>query len=126
LKTNVCKISSSTNVPSHFTFQISNRVSVRLYQDCQPVYLETAPLQKGLVLMLNGKELVEEGIGFGVPVVKYADKTYFSGTASSWIQKEKDCCILIKAFNLDMISKKRFGANCFVNDKILPFSSQVI
>lgn len=34
--------------------------------------------QKGLFLLLNGWEVVEEGVGFGLVVVKYTDKTFFS------------------------------------------------
>ena len=36
-------------------------------------------LQKGLLLISNGQELAQEGVGFGVPVLKQGVKTIFSG-----------------------------------------------
>ena len=36
-------------------------------------------LQKGLILISNGQELAEEGVGFGVPVLKQGVKAIFSG-----------------------------------------------
>jgi len=42
----------------------------------QPGY-PTSQLQKGLVLTFNGQDLAEEGVGFGVPVLKFGVKTIF-------------------------------------------------
>jgi hypothetical protein len=39
----------------------------------------TSRLQKGLILISNGQELAEEGVGFGVPVLKLGVKTIFPG-----------------------------------------------
>jgi hypothetical protein len=57
-------------------------IALRVYGDTSPSILKTAPLHKGLVLIVNGEEIIEEGLGFGVPVVKYPDHTYFAGSAS--------------------------------------------
>jgi hypothetical protein len=42
----------------------------------------TSRLQKGLILISNGQELAEEGVGFGVPVLKLGVKTIFPG----WVE----------------------------------------
>lgn len=98
------------------TLQLSDRLSVRLYKDCRPSCLETGSLQKGLVLFLDGKELIEEGVGFGVPIVKYEDKTFFSSTADVSIQKTGSAYTLTKVFTLDSVSLKKFGRATYIDD----------
>ena len=103
------------------TLQMGNRLSVRLYRDARPNYLEIAPLQKGLVLVFDGEELIEEGVGFGVPVVKYADKTYFSSSAEVYVQENGNLCTLEKRFTLDTVSRKRFWKASYINDGFYSF-----
>jgi hypothetical protein len=100
------------------TFPLTRRLSVRLYRDCRPNCLETASLQKGLVLLLDGRELIEEGMGFGVPVVKYADKTFFSSKAEVTVQKHDSGYLLTKNFVLDTVSVKKLGSASYLNDKL--------
>ncbi len=98
--------------------RLTDSLSVRLYQDCRPNYLETGVLQKGLVLLLDGRELIEEGVGFGVPVVKYEDKTFFSSTAEVSIKKTGSDCILSKVYKLDTVSLKKFGRSFYIDDSL--------
>ena len=98
------KLNSINHEP--VTVPINGGLAVRLYRDCRPNCLETASLQKGLILMLDSRELIEEGVGFGLPVIKYEDKTYFSGSAEVSIQKASGTCKLTKTYVLDSISKK--------------------
>jgi hypothetical protein len=100
------------------TVPISSKLAVRLYSDCRPNYLETAALQKGLVLVHNGRELIEEGVGFGVPVVKYEDKTFFSSKAQVTVQKHDSGYFLTKNFVLDTVSVKKLGSIGYINDKL--------
>ncbi len=103
---------------SPFTLDMGNQVSFRLYRDTRPHCLEIAPLQKGLVLVLDGRELIEEGAGFGLPVVKYEDKTYFSSTAQTSFREEAKPPILTKSFCLDTVSRKRFRGTSYINDDV--------
>jgi hypothetical protein len=93
-------------------------LSVRLYRDCRPNCLETGALQKGLVLRLDGRELIEEGVGFGVPIVKYADKTFFSSTADVSIKKIGSAYTLTKVYRLDTVSLKKFGQTSYIDDSV--------
>lgn len=62
------------------TFPLSSEVCLKIGQDSKNGdSYPTSRLQKGLVLIANGQELVEEGVGFGVPVLKFGVKTIFPG-----------------------------------------------
>jgi hypothetical protein len=87
-----------------FTVNLPDNLSLRLYDDCRPRCLETAPLQKGLVLLADGEELVEEGMGFGLPVVKFEDKTFFSSKAHVTVEPDGS---VTKEFWLDTVSRKK-------------------
>lgn len=78
--------------------------------------MEIAALQKGLVLVYNGSELIEEGAGFGVPITKYFDRSFFSRTATVYVKEQDESSVIItKVFLLDAISKKQVrGSN--IND----------
>ena len=105
---------------SLISVNVGSRISFRLYRDTRPHYLEISPLHKGLVLLLNGKELIEEGTGFGVPVVKYEDKTYFSSSADSTAQLgERN--VLVKSFIMDSVSRKRLGKSAYINESFYSF-----
>jgi len=101
--------------------QISDRVLFRLYRDSRPCSLEVAPLQKGLVLVHDGEELIEEGVGFGVPVVKYKHKTYFSSSAYCSMDENENGFVLTKFYVLDTISRKSVSRSFYINDGFYRF-----
>ncbi len=104
-----------------FTVYLTNRLSVRLYPDCRPNCLETAQLQKGLVLMLDGKELIEEGVGFGLPVVKFEDKTFFSSSAQLSVHKSGSSQEITKTYLMDTISRKKLSNGRYIDDGLYSF-----
>ncbi len=95
----------ATELTEPITIRVSDRVSLRLYPDSKPHNLEIANLQKGVVLMLDGKEIIGEGGGFGAPVVMYADDTFFSTSAKVYVNEPN---VLMKSFQMDSVSRKRF------------------
>jgi hypothetical protein len=106
------------NLSEPLTLDLTNRLSVKLYRDCRPSCLETGALQKGLVLVLDGRELIEEGVGFGVPIVKYVDKTFFSSKAELSVQQSGSGFIITKVYTLDMVSLKKLGKTAYIDDTI--------
>ena len=108
----------SSYVQKPVNVNLTNRLSVKLYVDSRPHCMETAPLHKGLVLVVDGQEVIEEGMGFGVPVVKYHDKTYFSSSADVKIEKNQSILIVNKTFILDAISRKKFWRSAYIDDDV--------
>ena len=95
------------------TVKLNGTVAIRLYSDNRPHNLEISAIQKGLILMVCGEELIEEGAGFGVPVAKYSDHTFFSSTAHVWTQQRGKNNVILKTYFLDTISEKQIGGVSF-------------
>ena len=54
------------------TVDLHGGLSIRVYPDRRPGNLEIAGIQKGLILLDGGLELVEEGAGFGLPIALFS------------------------------------------------------
>ncbi len=107
---------------SFLSANLNNDTTVRLYRDNRPHCLEVAQLHKGLVLMSKGKELIEEGVGFGTPIVLYRDKTYFACSAEVFAEADSNREVLVKNFFLDSISRKKVGGSSYVDDGFYSFA----
>ena len=75
-------------------------------------------MHKGLVLVLDGLELIEEGAGFGLPIARYSDMTFFSKAATVYVEEQgENSAVITKVFSLDSISKKQVHG-AFINDRL--------
>ncbi len=90
------------------TFTISDFVAARIYSDTKPKIMKTANLQKGIILLYNGREVVGEGMGFGAPIAKYSDETVFSGSSLLGVHRRKDFVVIRKEFSMDLIARDQF------------------
>jgi hypothetical protein len=107
-----------------FTVGCQRGLSCRIYPDNRPKNLEISALQKGVILMADNVELIEEGAGFGVPIAKCADHTYFSSTAlvhACHISRQE--AFVRKTFVLDAVSSKQFH-RVYVNRDVYELFNQ--
>ena len=91
-----------------WTTPISEALCLRLYADSKPHNQLTFNLQKGLILVSNGVELVGEGIGLGVPAVSYKNRTYFPGLSTMTFKRTHDSLAATKEFTLNLTSERTF------------------
>jgi hypothetical protein len=94
-----------------YTHNLSDSTALKVYLDSNPHNLKTAPLQKGLILLFKGVEVIGEGMGFGAPIIRYGDETYFSGKASLWVSKggrSQSQIIIRKEYYMNLIHRDQF------------------
>jgi hypothetical protein len=85
--------------PDPETIALSEDLAVRLYADTRPHTGKIARLQKGLLLVAEGQERIEEGFGFGLPLVEVGGQAYLSRTATI----EQDGSSLVKHYIMDTV-----------------------
>jgi len=100
---------------------ISDYADLRIYSDTRPHNWKIADLQKGLILVYKGREVVGEGAGFGVPVLVCSDETYFSGTSRVYFSKRGNCMIVRKDFEMNRIVRNKFRNVTLENRKTRRF-----
>jgi hypothetical protein len=109
---------SSLFAPFLHTHSISNTVALRVHSDTKPKNMKTAQLQKGLILLFKGTEVIGEGIGFGVPIAKYSDETVFSGSSSLSVRSQENIVEIRKKFIMDLVTRNTLRNFKLENPKI--------
>jgi hypothetical protein len=100
-----------------YTFPLSSSASFRIYSSTEPHNWKIGDLQKGLILVYNGTEMVGEGTGFGVPVLVYSDETFFSGSSKVDVSQRDGLRTVCKEFVMDSVARNRFR-NVTLENKI--------
>ncbi len=75
--------------------------SLRLYADPRPHVGKITGLQKGLVWVAQGRELIEEGYGFGCPIVEIEGRSYNSRHAETEVISTENGARLVKRYRID-------------------------
>lgn len=109
----------------HVTAPFSKDIALSIYSDTRPHVGLIGSLQKGLILVQAGRELIGEGLGFGAPVVFYRERTYFSGSSTLQVFRRKKCTVCVKQFALNMLPEKRFRKALLENRTQRRLSSQI-
>lgn len=87
------------------TFPISPNLALRIHSDTRPHNWKTASLQKGLILLHNGVEVVGEGMGFGVPIAICPNETFFSSQSTLHMHDHENVTVVRKEFDMDTIAR---------------------
>jgi len=77
--------------------------ALRLYSDTRPHVGKISGLQKGLVWVREGRLLVEEGYGFGTPIVEYGGQAYLARHAEIERETVPGGLRLIKRYQIDTV-----------------------
>lgn len=87
---------------------LDQKLALRFYANSRPRTFQTAKLQKGAIIVCDGKELVEEGLGIGVPVCRYRDGTRFSLGAETLVDDSETNRTVVKIYDMNGLASKRF------------------
>ena len=79
-------------------------------------------LQKGLLLAYGHKELSEEGIGFGVPILRFRHEAIFPGSARIITRREDERTVVTVDYDLNLVERmaikgKRIDSRAFYRIK---------
>jgi hypothetical protein len=97
---------------------VSDSVALRIHSDTEPHNMKIANLQKGLILLYKGVEVIGEGTGFGVPIAKYMDETVFSGSSSLHVRTFENIVEIQKEFVMDLVTRDTLRNLKLENSKI--------
>lgn len=84
---------------------LNESVRLRLYTDSRPHIGKIASLQKGLVLEYMGEHLIEEGFGFGAPIIQVGDVAHLSRHASTALVQGDQDVALVKTYAIDVADR---------------------
>jgi hypothetical protein len=75
------------------------------YPDCYP----TSRIQKGLVLLCDGQDLSEEGVGFGVPVLRNGREAVFPGSCVWKTELKGDDATIEAEYFMNLVGRMAVG-----------------
>ncbi len=87
------------------TCSMSRSIGIRVYSNTNPKVWRTSELQKGLVFVYNDAERIGEATGFGVPIIKSSDETYFSGSSSVYLQRTREATTIWKEYSMNRLAR---------------------
>jgi len=110
---------------THHTFTVSESLALRVYSNSNPQNMKIANLQKGLILLCNGIDVIGEGTGFGVPIAKYSNETVFSGSSLLQVHRQGSVVEIQKEFIMDLVARDKFRNLKLENPRIRTLSDHI-
>lgn len=118
-------IESGPDIRRYYTIILNDHLSLRIYSNTSPHYLKTAELQKGLILIYHRKQLVEEGMGFGVPVINFSEEMFFSKSSQVFAVKEHNFIMITKSFDINAVERKKIGNRRFISNQFFYYIQEL-
>jgi len=91
--------------PPPLSAELHNALSLRLHSTTRPHVGKIAALQKGLVLVHRGQPLIEEGYGFGLPIIEANGVAHISRHARTSMVSHGGQFTLIKTYRIDVADR---------------------
>jgi hypothetical protein len=89
--------------PAHLAVPLDDSVEIRLHATTRPHIGKIATLQKGLVLVHRGQPVIEEGYGFGLPIIDAPGGAHVSRHAQTAIHRGDGTVELVKSYRIDVV-----------------------
>jgi hypothetical protein len=80
-------------------------LALRLHSDSRPHVGKIATLQKGLVLIHKDRALIEEGYGFGLPIIEVNGVAHISRHARTSTVRRGEQLSLVKSYRIDVVDR---------------------
>jgi hypothetical protein len=88
-----------------FFLEIDEGLVLGITEKCSHGAGDSLGLERGLILFVENKPAIGEGVGFGVPAIEYSDKILFSSSATTIIRNDT----LIRSYSIDAVQRKTWG-----------------
>jgi hypothetical protein len=89
--------------PEPLRAQLDDGVELRLHATTRPHIGKIAALQKGLILVHQGRPIIEEGYGFGVPIIDAPAGAHISRHAETAVHHDGGATRLVKTYHIDVL-----------------------
>lgn len=91
------------SIPLCVTVELAEGLSLLMRtQSDKPGGYPASSIRKGLILACDGSDLSEEGVGFGVPVLKSGYEAIFPGEANITSVRDGDITIVRAGYNMNL------------------------
>jgi hypothetical protein len=102
--------------------QFGDNFSVRFDETAgDPGFYPTHRIRKGPAICCGEKKICEEGVGFGVPIMKIGYETIFPGHATTSITESKDIFVVTVHYYLNLVNRMMIGRNRIKSQKFYQF-----
>lgn len=91
----------------------------------RPQEYPTSKIQKGLVISLKGEDLCEEGVGFGVPILKFGDEAAFPGRSWTRVRREGELTVVEIDYDINLASRLAIGSRLIEGDRLCRAKSRI-